>query len=174
MPIKETARVLKNYANIPIKNANSKSGKYENKRYSSSRSDCANCPLLEQCCGKKTKYKKLDDSIHKEYYDRMHKKITENKAYAQRLFRIRSSTVEPILGTLINFTNMRRVNTRGIKMATKHVLMAALVYNLKKCLKFPRKIKSFAVSIPVYIKKSVTFSGFIYYQFIFRQFRYIF
>ena len=104
----------------------------------------------------------------------MHKKLTKDKAYAQRLFRLRSSTVEPVLGTLINYLNMRRVNTRGIKMATKHVLMAALVYNLKKCLKFTRKIKSFAVSIPEYVKKSVTFSGFIYYQFIFRQFRPIF
>ena len=159
-----------NKAILPLQNANVKNGKYINKRYSSNENDCKDCPLKEQCCGKKTKYKKLDDSIHKEYYDRMHKKITENKAYAQRLFRIRSSTVEPVLGTLINFTNMRRVNTRGIEMATKHVLMAALVYNLKKCLKFTRKIKSFAVSVPVYVKKSVTFSSFIYYQFILRQF----
>ena len=144
-------------------------GKYINKRYSSNEKDCKDCPLKEQCCGKKTKYKKLDDSIHKEYYDRMHKKITEKKAYAQRLFRIRSSTVEPGLGTLINYLNMRRINTRGIEMATKHVLMAALAYNLKKCLKFPRKIKSFAVSISGYVKKSTAFSGFIYYQFILRQ-----
>jgi len=31
---------------------------------------------------------------------------------------------------------MKRVNTRGIKQATKHVLMAALCYNLKKFMKF--------------------------------------
>ena len=56
--------------------------------------------------------------------------------YAKRIMRIRSSTVEPVLGTLINFLNMKRVNTRGIEQANKHVLMAALAYNLKKYLKF--------------------------------------
>ncbi|MEM0577542.1 transposase [Flavobacterium sp. N6] len=34
---------------------------------------------------------------------------------------------------------MKRVNTRGIKQANKHVLMAALTYNLKKYLKFITK-----------------------------------
>lgn len=31
---------------------------------------------------------------------------------------------------------MKRVNTRGIKNANKHVLMASLTYNLKKYLRF--------------------------------------
>jgi len=48
--------------------------------------------------------------------------------------------VEPVLGTLINFLNMKRVNTRGIRQANKHVLMAAMVYNLKKYMKFSTKI----------------------------------
>jgi len=52
---------------------------------------------------------------------------------------MRSSTVEPVLGTLINFLNMRRVNARGIELANKHVLMAALSYNLKKYLKYTKK-----------------------------------
>jgi len=56
--------------------------------------------------------------------------------YARKISKIRSSTVEPVLGTLINFLNMKRVNTRGINQATKHVLMAALSYNLKKYMKF--------------------------------------
>jgi hypothetical protein len=53
--------------------------------------------------------------------------------------RIRSKTVEPVLSTLMNFLNMRRVNTHGIEQANKHVLMAALTYNLKKYLKFITK-----------------------------------
>jgi len=106
--------------------------------------------LLEQCCGKKTKYKKLEDSIFKEYYDRMHKKLTERKFYSRRMYRLRSSTVEPVLGTLINYMNMRRVNTRGIESANKHVLMAALAYNLKKCLKYIRKDAAVnVISVPV-------------------------
>lgn len=34
---------------------------------------------------------------------------------------------------------MRRVNTRGMTNANKHVLMAALTFNLKKYLKFITK-----------------------------------
>ncbi len=51
-------------------------------------------------------------------------------AYARKMIKIRSKTVEPVLGTLINFLNMKRVNTRGIKQANKHVMMAELCYNL--------------------------------------------
>lgn len=60
--------------------------------------------------------------------------------------RIRSKTVEPVLGTLLNFMGMRIVNTRGIKQANKHnlsrlsgILMASLCYNLKKYLNFIRQ-----------------------------------
>jgi hypothetical protein len=35
--------------------------------------------------------------------------------------------------------NLNRVNTRGIKQANKHVMMAALTYNIKKLLKFTIK-----------------------------------
>ncbi|WP_217903436.1 transposase, partial [Flectobacillus sp. BAB-3569] len=79
---------------------------------------------------------KVDNSIHKEHYDRMHEKLTQNKSYAKRMVRIRSKTVEPVIGTLVNFMNMKRVNTRGIKSSNKHVLMASLVYNLQKYLRF--------------------------------------
>jgi hypothetical protein len=98
-----------------------------------------NCLLRQECCGKSTKFKKIDDSIHKEHYDRMHLKLIQNPHYAKKMVRVRSKTVEPVIGTLVNFTNMKRVNTRGIKQANKHVLMAALTYNLKKYLKFITK-----------------------------------
>ena len=65
----------------------------------------------------------------------MHKKLTGNKAYHRRLVKRRSATVEPVLGTLINHHNMKRVNSRGLAQANKHVLMAALTYNLKKYMK---------------------------------------
>ena len=67
----------------------------------------------------------------------MHERMqTKN---TKKMVRIRSKTVEPVLGTLLNFMGMRRVNTRGIKQANKHVLMASLCYNLKKYLKFNRQ-----------------------------------
>ena len=128
-----------NKAKLLFKGEKTDSKGYTKRTYRSSESDCKNCPLREQCCGKSTKFKKIDDSIHKEHYDRMHQKLTQNPHYAKKMVRVRSKTVEPVIGTLVNFTNMKRVNTRGIKQANKHVLMAALTYNLKKYLKFITK-----------------------------------
>jgi len=68
----------------------------------------------------------------------MHQKLTSHPQYAKKISRIRSSTVEPVLGTLINFLNMKKINSRGMSQANKHVLMAALCYNLKKLMKFSR------------------------------------
>jgi transposase len=113
---------------------------YTKHTYRSSESDCKNCPLRAMCCGQTTKFKKLDDSIYKPQYDRMHHRLSKAPKIAQRMSKIRSKTVEPVLGTLLNYTNMKRVNTRGIQQANKHVLMAALTYNLKKLMKFRRPI----------------------------------
>jgi len=111
---------------------------YDKKSYRSSETVCGSCPLREQCCGKATRFKKLEESIDKPYYDRMHQKLNHNRTYAKRISKIRSRTVEPVLGTLVNFLNMRRINSRGMAQANKHVLMAALSYNLKKYLAFER------------------------------------
>lgn len=67
----------------------------------------------------------------------MHKRLQTPKA--KRMARVRSSTVEPVLGTLINFGGMRRIWTRGKEQANKIMLGAATAYNLKKWLKFIRK-----------------------------------
>ena len=40
---------------------------------------------------------------------------------------------------MLDFLNLKRVNTRGIRQANKHVMMAALTYNLKKLLKWTSK-----------------------------------
>lgn len=127
-----------NGAVLPFRKIQTDAKGYSKHVYRSTNEKCKTCPLRSTCIGK-SDFKKLDDSIHKEYYDRMHQKLSENPLKAKRMSRIRSKTVEPVLGTLLNFLNMKRVNTRGIKMANKHVLMAALSYNLKKYLKFQRK-----------------------------------
>src|SRR5690606_8461403 len=128
-----------NKAILPFKGIKTDSKGYTKKTFRSSESDCKNCPLREHCCGKVSKFKKLDESIHKPLYDKMHEKLTQNKAYHRRLVKRRSSTVEPVLGTLTNHHNMKRINSRGIAQANKHILMAALTYNLKKYLKFTCK-----------------------------------
>lgn len=123
-----------NKALLPYKSIRRSHDKHEMKVYRSSETVCKNCPVRTTCIGEKTYFKKIEHSLDKPLYDKMHLKMQTE--YAKRIMRKRSSTVEPVLGTLINFLNMKRVNTRGIKQAHKHVLMAALTYNLKKYLKF--------------------------------------
>ena len=106
---------------------------YAKKQYRSSAVDCKYCPLKSQCIGTSNE-KKIDDTIDKPLYDRMHARLQTNRA--KRMKKLRQSTVEPVLGTLVNFLAMKRVNTRGIKLANKCMLMAALCYNLKKLLHF--------------------------------------
>lgn len=113
--------------------------KVTKKSYRSSEHECDKCILRAECCGKVTKFKKLEESIHKPLYDKMHEKLTQNKAYHSRLVKHRSATVEPVLGTLINFFNLKRINSRVISQANKHVLMSSLSYNLKKYLRFTVK-----------------------------------
>jgi transposase len=122
-----------NKAILPFKKLRLSHGEYNMKHYASSNKDCRDCSLRSECIGK-SDIKKISDTIDKLLFDNMHQKM--QTAYASRIKKKKSSTVEPVLGTLINFLNMKRVNTRGIRQANKHVLMAALAYNLKKYLNF--------------------------------------
>lgn len=47
----------------------------------------------------------------------------------------RSATVEPVWGTLINFTGLERINPRGLSAANKRLILAATCYHLKKWMK---------------------------------------
>jgi len=105
------------------------------KVYRSSNFKCKDCPLRSLCIGK-SDFKKIEHTVYKPQYDAMHEKL--QTPYAKRIMKKRGSTVEPVLGTMLNFLSLKRVNTRGIKGTNKHVMMAALVYNLKKVLKFKR------------------------------------
>jgi len=92
-----------NKAFLPFRRIVSDKKGYQKRVYRSDNSKCKNCPLRSSCIGK-SDFKKLDDSIDKPYYDRMHQRMqTEN---ARKISEIRSSTVEPVLGTLISFLNM--------------------------------------------------------------------
>jgi len=104
------------------------------KKYFSLQSDCKNCPIRKSCITDKAKTKKVQHSIYKAELERA--KARQQTVKAKVMKRKRSSTVEPVWGTLINFTGMKRLNARGIKAANKMLLLAATVYNLKKWLKF--------------------------------------
>jgi hypothetical protein len=103
------------------------------KEYRSPKKDCEHCPLKTHCVNKRG-FKLLSDTPDKPYYDRMHKKVHSRKG--RRMKKLRSSTVEPVLGTLLDFQGMRKVYTKGIELANKHVLMACTAYNLKKWMRF--------------------------------------
>jgi transposase len=107
---------------------------YPMKEYRSSRKDCGPCPLRQTCIGKAAFEKRIRETLDKPYYDKMHDRL--KTSYAKKMKKLRQSTVEPVLGTLINFLAMKRVNTRGIKQANKCMMMAAIAYNLKKMMKF--------------------------------------
>ena len=130
---------------LPFKKITTTSLGYKMKVYRSSAKDCGPCPLRGVCIGK-SDFKKIDDSIDKPLYDRMHLRLqTVNR---EKIRRLRSSTVEPVLGTLVNYLAMRRVNTRGIMQAAKCILMSAIAYNLKKLLKWEqKKIKTAVMSL---------------------------
>ncbi len=102
------------------------------KIYESNISDCKNCPLKGSCANAKG-FKKLVDSLDKPLYDYMQQRVDSKKGKRMKL--LRSSTVEPVLGSLINYTGLKRINTKGLKQANKCMLMAATAYNLKKLLK---------------------------------------
>ena len=47
----------------------------------------------------------------------------------------RQATVEPVIGTLVNYMGMKKVNTKGLDQANKCMTLSATAYNIKKLLK---------------------------------------
>ena len=70
------------------------------KQYRSSSKDCSVCPLKSQCIGK-SKHKTIAVTVNKELFEKMHNRL--QTPMAKRMKKLRSSTVEPVLGTLVNF-----------------------------------------------------------------------
>ena len=118
--------------------------------YQSNPRDCKECPFRDKCIGK-TGIKVITDSVDKPLYDQMQQTMDGPKA--KKMVRLRSATVEPVLGSLINYTGMKRINAKGIKQANKCMTMAAVAYNLKKLLKYTsRHIQSNLKSLEITIK----------------------
>lgn len=101
--------------------------------YLTRRSDCRDCPIKTKCI-KKSYEKRISITVYKEEYDRAIARVKSPEGRYMK--RKRTSTVEPVFGTLKNYLGMEKVNTLGIKQANKAMLMAAVAYNLKKYMKF--------------------------------------
>ena len=59
----------------------------------------------------------------------------------------RSSTVEPVIGSLLDCNNMRKILTKGLQQANKVMLGAAISYNLKKLMKWTMRKEKQAMTL---------------------------
>lgn len=114
------------------------------KIYRTTSSDCKDCSVKSECC-KKANVKQLKHSIDKAHYDSAHKLL--NSKQGKGKMRLRASTVEPVLGTLLNYRKLKKVYTIGNELAQKQMLMAAAAYNLKKLLSWNTQLKSIRVAM---------------------------
>ncbi len=107
------------------------------KEYRCSSLVCKTCPIKQQCLGKTAQEKKFTVTYYREEYERNNKRV--NSKQGRYMKYKRSSTVEPVFGTLTQFMGLRKINTIGINQANKVMHMAAIAYNIKKYLKFTSK-----------------------------------
>lgn len=104
-----------------------------NKEYKISRKQCNQCPLKETCYAYRKRETMIRDTVDRPYYERMHLRMQTKKA--RILMKKRLATVEPVIGTLVNYLGMKKVNTKGLDQSNKCMTLAATAYNIKKLLK---------------------------------------
>jgi hypothetical protein len=104
--------------------------------YLTKTSDCKGCSIAKQCI-KRSKERRITITAYREQYERNNKRVYSKRGRYMKTKR--SSTVEPVFGTLTQFMGLRKINTIGIQQANKVMHMAAIAYNLKKYLKFVNK-----------------------------------
>jgi len=108
--------------------------------------DCRDCPLKASCCGKLPE-KRIPITSYRDEYERTITRL--HSRWGRRMKRLRQATVEPVLRTLLNHMGMRKINTRGLQLAHKGVLVAAAAYNLLKLLRFtPRRSQTAVMALP--------------------------
>lgn len=118
------------------------------KRYIAKASDCRGCPISEECKGKKASEKRLHHTYYKAQYERMTERLSSR--FGKRMMRLRSATVEPVLGSLINYYGLRQINTRSREAAAKVMYVAAMAYNLKKYLRLtPIQQSGMVIALPI-------------------------
>ena len=116
------------------------------KLYFTTRRDCKGCPHREGCIGKGHE-RKVEITYYRDEYERVIARLSSR--WGRRMKQLRQATVEPVLGTLLNYLGLRRVNTRGLELAHKGMLLAAAAYNLQKLLRFtPRRSQVAVMALP--------------------------
>jgi transposase len=103
---------------------------HEHKRYMSNVADCKVCPIRKSCIAGTAKEKRLHHTPYKSEYEQMQSRLNTKEGKA--LMRKRATTVEPVLGSLIEYYGLAKIAVRSKASAGKVMLMAAMAYNLKK------------------------------------------
>ncbi len=103
--------------------------------YFTTRRDCKGCPYREGCIGKNHE-KKVEITYYWDEYERVISRLSSR--WGRRMKGLRQATVEPVLGTPVNFMGLGRINARGLQLA-------AAAYNLQKLLRFSQKRSQTAV-----------------------------
>jgi transposase len=114
-------------------------------RYMAKRADCRSCPVNVACKGNTPQEKRLHDTIYKACYERMLSRLATR--VGKGMMRLRASTVEPVLGSLITYYGLRHLSKKRQAGATKVLYLAAMAYNLKKYLRTPQQPTRLALAL---------------------------
>ena len=106
------------------------------KIYRADYQDCKQCPLKPTCVPK-SQCRQITRTAYDPFYRRALERQQSRRG--KRRKRLRQRTVEPVLGSLVEYYGLRKVNVRGKAGAHKVMLMAAVAFNLKKYMKFTTK-----------------------------------
>ncbi|GAB4038286.1 hypothetical protein GCM10028809_55960 [Spirosoma gilvum] len=106
------------------------------KVYRAAYQDCQQCPFKPTCVPN-SQCRQIIRSAYDPFYRRALERQQSRRG--KRMKRLRSATIEPALGSLVDYYGLRKINVRGKVGAHKVMLMAAVAFNLKKYMKFTTK-----------------------------------
>ncbi|WP_245859588.1 transposase [Spirosoma aerolatum] len=106
------------------------------KVYRADYQDCKQCPLKPTCVPK-SQCRQFIRTAYDPFYRRALERQQGRRG--KRMKKLRQRTVEPVLGSLVEYNGLCKINVRGKAGAHKVMLMAAIAFNLKKYMKFTTK-----------------------------------
>ena len=121
---------------LPFKTFDSQADGGLLKIYRAAYQDCQQCPLKPTCVPK-SQCRQITRTAYDPFYRRALERQQSRRG--KRMKRLRQQTVEPVLGSLVEYYGLRKINVRGKAGAHKVMLMAAVAFNLKKYIKFTTK-----------------------------------
>lgn len=130
------------------------------KVYRADYQDCKQCPLKPTCVPK-SQCRQIIRTAYDPFYRRALERQQSRRG--KRMKRLRQQTVEPVLGSLVDYYGLRKVNVRGKAGAHKVMLMAAIAFNLKKYMKFTTRStlgQAIALKVEWSLASQDTFRGF--------------